>query len=156
MKAIYLIRHAESIWQKGIKDFDRTLTSKGIEDAKHLSKQLTCKADLIICSSATRTKQTSLIFVDALNYNKGKIDFDLSIYEAPLENLIKKVNLIDEAHNTVLFIGHNPGITQLANYLGNENLAPINPCTIIKIELEIDNWQETINGIGIIKDIITP
>ena len=73
-----------------------------------------------------------------------------------MENLIDKINQIDTKHQTAVLVGHNPGITQLANYLASENLSPVQPCTAIKIELEIDNWNEIINGIGSILSINQP
>ena len=156
MKTIYLIRHAESPWKKGEPDMNRTLSKKGKKDAITLSKQLLLKPDLIISSPAIRTKQTIIYFAKELNYDLNKIDFEINIYEAPLSNLIKKVNLIDNNNNTTLLIGHNPGITLLANYLTGDSLSPVEPCTTIKIELEIDNWNEIIAGIGQIVQILTP
>ena len=156
MKTIYLIRHAESGWDNTTTDFERVLTEKGIEDATSVSNNMTCNPDIIIASPAVRTTETATIFANALNYNIAEIDYEISIYEAPLQNLINKVNQIDTKHQTAVLVGHNPGITQLANYLADDNLSPVQPCTVMKIELEVDNWNEVIKGIGSILSINQP
>lgn len=156
MKAIYLIRHAESAWNNASSDFERVLTTKGNLDAQLMSNGMDFTPDTIITSSAKRTTATAIIFANALNYSLNKIDYEISIYEAPLQNLIDKINQIDSQHQTAVLVGHNPGITQLANYLANESLSPVQPCTVIKIELEIDRWNEIIKGIGSILSINQP
>jgi phosphohistidine phosphatase len=156
MRIIYLIRHAESGWENTSSDFERVLTPKGTTDAKKLSKNCSFTTDIIIASPATRTTETATIFAEALNYKINEIDFEINIYEAPLQNLINKINQIDSKTKTAVLVGHNPGITLLANYLTNEQLNAIVPCTIVKIELEIDNWNEIIQGVGLIKSINQP
>lgn len=156
MKTIYLIRHAESSWDNATTDFERALTEKGNEDAKLISNNMCSNPDIIIASPAQRTTETAIFFASALNYNIAEIDYEISIYEAPLQNLINKVNQIEAKHQTAVLVGHNPGITQLANYLADDNLSPVQPCTVIKIELEVDNWNEIIKGIGSILSINQP
>jgi phosphohistidine phosphatase len=156
MKTIYLIRHAESGSTKKTSDFDRVLTTQGVLDAELMSKQMNFATDVIISSPAKRTTETATIFANALNYMINKIDYEINIYEAPVQNLINKINQIDSKNDTAVLVGHNPGITLLANYLTAEQLNLVSPCSIIKIELEIDNWNEVIQGIGLIKFINQP
>lgn len=156
MKTIYLLRHAESELENANNDFDRNLTMTGIRDAELISNKLDSIPDLIISSPAVRTTRSSVIFAHSLKYPIDKIDFEETIYEAPVKNLINKINKIDASYNTVLLVGHNPGITQLVNYLVNDTISQVQPCTIIKIDLEIDNWNEIIIGIGSIKQFIDP
>jgi phosphohistidine phosphatase len=63
MRTLYLIRHAKSSWDDlSIDDFDRPLNKKGKNDIRLMSKRLKEKnifPDIIISSSAKRTKKTS-------------------------------------------------------------------------------------------------
>ena len=62
MKNIYFLRHAKSSWDDfRLKDFDRPLATRGIQDADlmgnyFLSKRI--KLDLIISRPSRRTKET--------------------------------------------------------------------------------------------------
>ena len=69
MKKIYLVRHAESVWDSStFLDKDRMLSISGIQDCKKLSNYLSVKnifPDIIYCSSARRCIDTlELIFQD--------------------------------------------------------------------------------------------
>ena len=123
--------------------------------AKKLN-QLGCQPNLIISSPAKRTLQTSLVFANELAFKVNNILFNTGIYEASLKDLVIIVNNIPSKHQNVILVGHNPGISELANYLtGNPiNFAPT--CSIIKIELEINNWNEIVGDIGLEKFFIYP
>jgi len=118
MKVIYLIRHAESDWNDSSSlDFDRPLNNKGIKDVQLIANQLTnlqYNPSFIVCSPAKRTVETA----EALS-NNTTIFYEESIYEATLENLLHLINMLPNEHEELAFIGHNPSITNLTNYLTN-------------------------------------
>jgi phosphohistidine phosphatase len=146
MKTLYLIRHAESDWKNEETDFDRSLTPKGIIDASVMQKRLdnlNFKPDIVICSPALRTKTTAQIIT-----NNITTVFESSIYEAPINNLIRVINALPNMHKNVALIGHNPAISSLVNYLTGDFMNNMKPCTIVKVDLEIDNWDEITQGSG--------
>lgn len=152
MKTIYLIRHAKSSWDNpALSDFNRTLNARGKANAPLMGKKLVEEQALIDClisSPAKRTTETSLILCYELNYRLDNIVFDERIYEASLKTLVNVVNEIPNQFNSVAIVGHNPAISQLFNYLTDEDLHHFPTCGIGKIELEIDQWSEIIQGIG--------
>ena len=113
--------------------------------------ELSFSPSLIICSPAKRTmltsellaKDTSTLFIN-------------SIYEASLNDLVHIINTLPNKHNEIAMIGHNPSITKLSNYLTDDYIDNMPTCSVVKIELEIDNWNETIQGIGTKKYFIYP
>ena len=152
MKIIHLIRHAKSSWDNpDLDDFSRTLNERGKKDAPFMAnklKDLGCNPDYFISSPAKRTKETSKIFSQALNFDFEKIIFDERIYESSLKQLLQILNEVPNNFNNIVLIGHNPTLTQLSNYLTNDFIDHIPTCGIVKIELEIDDWQHIIQGIG--------
>ena len=152
MKTIYLIRHAKSSWDNSaLSDFNRTLNERGKANAPLMGKKLieeNTVIDCLISSPAKRTTETSLLMGKELNYPSEKIIFDQRIYEASLSDLIKVLNEIPNQFSNVAIIGHNPAISQLFNYLTDEDLHHFPTCGIGKIELEIDQWLEIVKGIG--------
>ena len=154
MKTFYLIRHAKSDWNTPTSDFERPLNNKGKRSALIMAKklhELNFRPNIIISSPAKRALQTSLVFANELDYGATNIVFDNLIYEASLDNLISIINNISSIHQNAILVGHNPGITELANYLTGNFISAVPTCCVIKIELEVDNWNEVVSGIGLEK-----
>jgi phosphohistidine phosphatase len=160
MKVIYLIRHANSEENNShIKDIDRPLSQKGKEDAQLMAlklKELNVKPDLIVCSIAKRTISTKKIICKHIGILNTNIIMDSSIYEAPLDYLTFLVNRIPSRFNEVFLIGHNPAITLLSNFLTNDLIDYIPTCGVVKIEMDIEFWNEIVQGIGTKKYFIYP
>ncbi|MBL4594416.1 MAG: histidine phosphatase family protein [Flavobacteriales bacterium] len=155
MKTLYLIRHAKSDWENpSLSDFDRPLNSRGIRNAPFMAQkliELNFNPGLIVCSPAQRTTTTA----ELISKNTS-ILFEKSIYEASLNDLIHLINFLPKEHEEIAIIGHNPSITNLSNYLTDDFIDNMPTCSIVKIELEIDNWNEIIKGIGMKKYFIYP
>lgn len=91
---IYLIRHAETISENGIRNTNETpqdisekeiLSIKGEEDSKKLSKNNELKnIDIIWCSSYTRAKQTAKYIA---NENNLQYNLDKRLCERKLGNI---------------------------------------------------------------------
>ncbi len=160
MKAIYLIRHAKSSWKTIDQiDHERPLNKRGTRDFPLIAsrlKQVKLQPELIICSNAKRTKSTAELLCKEIDYSYDNVNFDSSIYEAPLENLLTVINKIPSNLNDVVLIGHNPGITLLSNYLTEDYIDFIPTSGVVKIELEIDSWDEIVKGIGLKKFFLYP
>ncbi len=152
MKTIYLIRHAKSDWNyPDSPDFERPLNKRGKNDAPFMGKKLreqNILPDLILASPAQRAFETITFICKEINYPFDEIVFDESIYHSSVQNLVELMNNLDNTLNTVLLVGHNPGFTYLSNYLTNDCIDNIVTCGIVKIELEIEDWNEIIEGIG--------
>jgi phosphohistidine phosphatase len=143
-KIIYFIRHAKSSSKDiSIDDFDRSLNKRGKNDASMMAKFLDEKIDnidLVISSPAKRTADTARI----ISKNTGltqKIIFDKNIYEASYKILLHIINSFDDEISGVIFVGHNPELTDTVNYLSNEMITNIPTCGIVAIEFE-KSWMD--------------
>ena len=155
MRTIYLIRHAESDQNNtGLLDFDRVLNNNGTQETSVISKKLDdldFNPGLFVCSPARRTFETS----ELLNKNTPVL-YDSSIYEGSLDDLKSLINLLPNEHQEIAVVGHNPTITHLSNYLTQNPISCMPPCSVVKIDFEVENWNETIQGIGSKIFFITP
>lgn len=151
MKTIYLVRHAKSSWKEaGLSDFERPLNKRGQHDAPFMAKLLAKKDEMpevIVSSPALRALTTAKIFASEFNSDTQIVEEE-KIYEAGLGNLIKIINNLQETFNTVMIFGHNPGLTYLANYLGDKSIDNIPTCGIVKITFDINSWQDISDGSG--------
>jgi phosphohistidine phosphatase len=152
MKTLVLIRHAKSSWKfPELKDFDRPLKKRGLNDAPLMGKvlkELQIMPDLIISSPAVRAITTAKMIASELGYNETLINTDPKIYLESKSRLMKTINKIDDRYNTVYLVSHNPGLTDLANGLTGESIDNIPTSGVMVIQFECDSWSEVEKGKG--------
>lgn len=122
MKKIYTIRHAKTERHNTHDDHERQLTKEGQQDSRKLSHYIQANPitpDYIICSDATRTKQTLQPVKQALSADIP-IQFSSRLYLASGNELLRFIHEIPEQYHTILLVGHNPGISELLQRLPND------------------------------------
>ena len=143
MKKLIIIRHCKSSWSDlTLNDFDRPLNNRGIQDGNLMSKELSKKidnVDLLISSSSKRTRLTADFFIESIKINK--ISFIDDLYHSSSENIINKLKKISNTHESIMLIGHNPGLTDLVNKLTSINLYNLPTCGVAIVNLNIKNWD---------------
>src|SRR5215212_820320 len=116
MKTLLLLRHAKSSWDNpSQQDFDRPLAERGKRDAPRMGRALKERGpepDLIVSSPAVRARQTVEAAINAAGFTAA-LQFDESIYEAGLGELMRVVRNLPNSSSTVLMVGHNPGFEGL-------------------------------------------
>ncbi len=121
MKNILLLRHAKSAWSDpALNDHDRPLNRRGERAARAMADYLAREAprpDLILCSTAMRTRQTLAPIAKRLGGPGPQIVFDDALYLASEESLLEHLQEVSPDVATVLLIGHNDGIWRLAEML---------------------------------------
>ena len=121
MKTILLLRHAKSAWgQPGLDDHERPLNGRGTRAAEAMADHIAQKAprpDLILCSTAVRTRQTLAPLVHRLSTPAPPIALEKSLYLASEDALLDRLRALPEDVGAVLLIGHNEGIGALAEAL---------------------------------------
>jgi len=152
MKTLVLIRHSKSDWSDPtLTDIERPLNKRGKRDAPFMAKILKEKGvypDLIITSPATRALQTLEYFLDEFKYNKSKVMVRDEIYSMGATAIRKLLSNIDDNHNTVFLIGHNPDITSLGNQLSDMFIDNIPTTGILCIDFEFDSWRNILTQSG--------
>lgn len=144
-KRLLLIRHAKSDWgNPSIRDFDRPLNKRGNVSAPEMAQRMVNQniyPDLVSSSPALRALTTAKYFAKEWNINENNIQTDKNIYEADLKTLLNVVNRFDNIHNTIAMFGHNPGLTDFANYLCDANIYNMPTCSIVILEFSFDDWR---------------
>ena len=151
MKRLTLIRHAKASWDAD-KDFDRTLHKRGLEDAPEMGRRIHNAGlypDCIRSSSATRALQTANLVIASLGYAEDKIVEDNAIYNAETETLLTTVKGQADSCQHVLLVGHNPGMTELCNQLGEKfRIDDLPTCSVITFDFDIHTWSTISNHSG--------
>jgi phosphohistidine phosphatase len=147
MKEVIFIRHAKSDWDNPrLRDIERPLSERGVRDAPIMANKLKIlinSVDLMISSPAVRALQTASYFAQIYNYAQENIEIYESLYEAYTDDIIEVVKSIDSNNiNQVLFFGHNPGYTHLANMFSSISIENVPTCGIFKLNADVQKWRE--------------
>lgn len=146
MKILFLCRHAKSEWPgDNTKDFDRTLNSRGFSDAPEMGKILKARENEIsyfISSPAKRAITTAALIAAEMNYPVDKVHQVKELYHADVKDFLSVIGQIPDDKNSAIIFSHNPGITDVVNYLGSDFIGNIPTCGIVKINFPFDSWKE--------------
>lgn len=153
MKRLYLVRHAKSSWKNPeLDDFDRPLNKRGKRDAPLMGQRLreaNVRPDLIISSPAKRARKTAKIIAAQIEYPGKKIQWTESLYAAGTLTLLQILHKIEDSVEQLMLVGHNPGLTLLAELLTSEAVDNIPTSGAFALDLDIESWSQTGEGSGI-------
>jgi len=145
MKTLTIVRHGKSSWKdRGLSDRERPLNKRGVRDAPVMAKRLVeagVRPSLIISSPAVRAWTTAKVFAKEMGYPIEFLQREDGLYLASLDNLLDAVATQDPGFNNLMLFGHNPGLTDFANYLvpGLTNNLPTTG--IVTVNLTCDDWM---------------
>jgi len=146
MRRLVLLRHAKSSWRDGrLDDHDRPLSKRGNDDAPRMGERLRdrgAKPDLILASSARRARATAELVAAALvGGGAARITIVPELYHASPRMLLAVTARQDDTVRELLLVGHNPGMTELANrLLPGLDLANLPTTGVIAIDFDTDGW----------------
>jgi phosphohistidine phosphatase len=123
-RRLVVVRHAKSAWPDGVPDAQRPLNKRGRRDAPAAGRWLrdqVGQVDAVVCSPATRTRQTWELIAAELDGAPAPA-FDERVYAAAAETLFAVVRGISDDVGSALLVGHNPGVADLVAMLADEEL----------------------------------
>ena len=152
------MRHAKSSWENSdLDDFDRTLNERGLEAAPFMGKLIReneFEINSIVSSPAERAKQTVQLVKETARINE-KIQYDERIYEASPHRLLKLISELDDKFETVMLVGHNPGLEGLLKILTGE-IKAMPTAALAVIDLKVNKWSEVNSSSGSLRILIRP
>jgi phosphohistidine phosphatase len=146
-KQLILLRHAKSSWKNGaLGDVDRPLAERGNRDAPRMGKRLLsrqARPGLLLASHATRAQRTATLVARALRVPADVIRTEQSLYLAEPAAVLAVVASQDDAHFCLIVVGHNPGLTELANRLLPElALDNLPTAGVVAIDFATEHWRD--------------
>ena len=114
-------------------------------------KQLTA-IDLVLSSAARRARETTELVLAAAELSPD-IRYEQSMYEASVPQLLALLGKTEDAIETMLLVGHNPVMEDLAQTLTNRAVH-MSTCTLAAITLEVDRWSDVAEGAGNLERIL--
>lgn len=163
---LILMRHAKSAWPDGVSDFDRPLAPRGKEAAPLMGQWLAKQAespDLVLVSAARRTRETWALVAPSLP--GVDVEATPAIYAASAGSLLELVQEAGGKAGTLMLVGHNPGMQELAFGLAHpgrsdrealRRLSEKYPTAGIAILEAEGGWRDISPGLMRLTTFITP
>jgi phosphohistidine phosphatase len=122
-RTLILLRHAKSDWSGFHADLDRPLAKRGRRQAPEAGRWLASNIDTIdlaVVSPANRARSTWDLASAELG-QQPHTRIDDRVYGASVGQLLGVVRELPDDVHTVVLVGHNPGIEELASLLTDES-----------------------------------
>jgi phosphohistidine phosphatase len=164
MKTVWLLRHAKSSWDDpSLSDRDRPLAPRGLRDAATMASHLATldHPQLVLCSAGLRARQTLAAVVPSLGITV-EIRIEPELYTFDADVLSERLRRVDDEVASVMLVGHNPALEELALALGSQGalrdrLAQKFPtAALAAIEVPDGTWSSLREGTGEIVRFVVP
>ncbi len=160
-RRLILTRHAKSAWDDPtLADQNRPLNDRGRRSARALGDWMASRGyepEEVLCSSAQRTQQTWESVAGAALETRPLLRLEGGLYQASPDKML--AILKTATYPTVMILGHNPGISELAAMLPAR--APLDPdfrryptCATLVVDFQIESWAEVVPGLGSVMDFV--
>ncbi len=152
-RRIYLFRHGKSSWSDpGLKDRDRDLNARGRAASEKMGAWCAANGvspDLVLCSTATRARETLARLLPNLKA-AARIEFEDGLYLAPANELLARLRKLDDGVKAVMIVGHNPGLQELGLLLAEDGapgtLAKLNAkfptAALAELTADLKRWRD--------------
>ncbi|MEU6350790.1 histidine phosphatase family protein [Streptomyces sp. NPDC047072] len=124
LRRLVVLRHAKSAWPDGVPDHERPLGPRGHRDAPEAGRILATTGllpDLALCSTAVRARRTWEL-ASAEWGTPPPVRLDPELYGADVPELLAAVQDTSPEVETLLLVGHNPGLEELVLTLAGDGL----------------------------------
>ncbi|GJM28711.1 MAG: hypothetical protein DHS20C17_13460 [Cyclobacteriaceae bacterium] len=100
--------------------------------------------DALISSPANRALATARLIADQLDFPKSDIIENNDVYHAGYSTLVKIIQDFPVDFKSVMLVGHNPGFTDLCNFIKEPDyhISNIPTCGVVAVEFALNQWSE--------------
>jgi phosphohistidine phosphatase len=146
-RTLVMIRHAKSSWANPLQsDFERPLNDRGLADAPVMGKRLAnagLKPDLVVSSTALRTRQTSKLITAEVGYSTDNVQWEEKLYHCVPAVFDEVIMEAPDDVKTLFIVAHNPGITDFVNQLSPDfSIGNMPTCGMVGVHLDAQSWAD--------------
>ena len=159
MRSLILFRHGKSDWDADYgSDHERPLANRGKEAAICMGRMLSHAGQtpqLAVTSSALRARATLQLAVRAGRWD-CQIRVEDALYGCSIGSILHWIRVLKDDPECLLLTGHEPTWSELAGSLIGEAAIRVPTAAMLKIDFQIDSWQQIDSGYGQLKWLIPP
>ena len=165
VRTVILLRHGKSNWSDPtLADLDRPVAPRGERASRLIAKYIRRKKirpALVLCSPSLRTRQTLAAIEPSLG-NQCSVEVEPQLYAASEGELLERLRALPESVESVMLIGHNPGLHELACALasGGDELPRLEQKfptgALATLAIDSESWAALEPGGGELVDYVVP
>jgi len=159
VKSLIVFRHAKSDWDADYSsDHDRPLARRGVKAAKTMGLLLAKSGklpDLILCSTATRARQTLELAYHHGNWN-SKIQYSEQLYDSTAGEIISLLQQMQNSSHSIMVVGHEPTWSQLISQLIGGGNIRFPTAAMARIDFYLNDWASINAGNGQLRWLLQP
>lgn len=157
MKTLILLRHGKSDWSVSVPDHGRPINRRGRDAAVRMAQWMAGEGltpDHMLVSSAVRTQQTAERLLSVWG-DVAKVSLK-TLYLADPDTILGAIRSQGKG-DTLLVLGHNPGLERMAAHLSRDPCPPDMPtCAAAVQRLSVSRWSDVAYGTGELLHHVTP
>jgi phosphohistidine phosphatase len=167
MLTLSLLRHAKSSWKDPtIPDRDRPLNTRGKTEAPVMGKAIAkhgLDPDLVLCSSARRTRDTLELVLPELK-TEPKIVYEDGLYHGTPQEMLDILHAVAPSVSQVLLVGHNPELQSFAldligsgaKHLKDRLEVKYPTAGLVVLRFQAGDWKDVAVNSGKLELFLTP
>lgn len=160
MKSVLLLRHGKSNWDAGyVGDHERPLALRGQKSAARMGRFIARVGpvpDLVLCSTAVRTRQTLELAMEAGAWDGVDVTFDQTLYLATYDQMLGCITALSDQIDTVMLVGHEPTTSLFMGQLIGSASIRFPTTAVARIDLNVEHWSSCRTGVGSLEWFVTP
>lgn len=146
MLRLILLRHGKSSWDDDrLDDFERPLAPRGLRNVPEMGRRLARRGlvpGLIASSPAVRALATARGVAREIGYREDGILEAPELYLATPDEILAVVRATPAGIEALMVVGHNPGLTELANRLDDIRLDNMPTAAMLCVEFDASSWAD--------------
>lgn len=142
---LLIMRHGKARTDNyATQDCDRRLSIKGELEAAEMAAEIRTffEPQMILCSSALRTKKTAEIVCKQNGWDPKIIVLLDELYLANPSEILSVLGDLNNATSCAMLVGHNPGLTELIQKLPHVSIDNLPTAGYAYIHLASNNWSK--------------
>jgi phosphohistidine phosphatase len=167
-RTLLLLRHAKSSWSDpALADHDRPLAPRGRRAARLIASHLLAEKihpALVLCSSARRTRDTLAALRPSLDETTTEVRIEDRLYGASVTEILALLRTVDPAVPSVMVIGHNPGLEDLALALAGDGAedavrqlqSKFPTGALATLDVRSAAWEQLAFGDAFLRSVVLP
>lgn len=157
MRSLLICRHATAVpGSAGMPDFERPLSDQAVEQVAVTAAWLRehfATVEVALVSPALRALQTLALIEQGTGWQPRRQE-EPRIYDADVNDLVDALLGVAEVPGPVLLIGHNPGLSELVQWLTAQPVGLATAaCASVKMP---EDWYSVTTGSGELLDCFEP
>lgn len=145
-KTLYLVRHGKALSSGALEDHERPLSEQGEGEVREIGSLMAREGwipDWVLSSTAVRAMETARLICVELGIDHGRIVQVPELFHAEAGKFMWSLRKRLHGETAVLVVGHNPGITDVANLLvEGAGIGDMPTASLIVLDLDLETWQD--------------